>query len=86
MYDYLSECAIITLKPVEFAKNLSEFRDYEIGLEYSYEDMARVTHTRTIYIQESFEEYRQQRIKEWTDNKQFHELAVEAMKSLEIIG
>lgn len=73
------------LEPVEFARNLGEFQNYEIELEYSFEDMSRTINSRRILIQESFEKYRQERIKEWSSNEQQYKLALEALKALGII-
>jgi len=73
------------MEPVEFARSLGEFQNYEIELEYSFEDMARIINSRRILIQESFEKYRQQRIKEWSKNEHMYGLALEALRASGII-
>ena len=73
------------MEPVEFAKSLGEFQNYEIELEYSFEDMARTVNSRRILIQESFEKYRQQRIKEWSKNEHTYGLALEALRASGVI-
>ena len=83
--EYRISVKMQALKPIEFARNLGEFQDYEIELEYSFENMDRVINSRTISVLGSFKEYRERCIKEWSNNKQQHELAVEALRALEVI-
>jgi hypothetical protein len=73
------------LEPIEFARNLGEFQNYEIELEYSFEDMSRTINSRRILIQGSFEKYRKERIKEWSSNEQQYRLVLEALKALGIV-
>ena len=68
--------------PIGFARGLNEFKDYEIELEYSFEDMARTLKSDRISITGSFKEYREQRIKEWSNNESQYKLAIEALKAL----
>jgi hypothetical protein len=81
----ISVAFVRRMEPIEFARNLGEFQNYEIELEYSFEDMMRKVNSHTISIQGSFEEYRKRQIKEWSSNDQLHGLALEALKASGII-
>jgi hypothetical protein len=70
------------MEPLEFARSLGEFQNYEIELEYSFEDMARTINSRRILIQDSFEKYRQQRVKEWSNSEHLYGLALAALRAL----
>lgn len=74
-----------SLEPEEFARRLPELQDYEIELSYTFEDMERTPHTRTIPICGSFEDYVEERIREWSENPKQHNLVVAALKAKGLI-
>jgi len=71
--------------PLEFARRVVELKNYEIELSYTFDDMKRVSQTRTIAIHGSFDDYVQECIKDWADVPNQHELAIAAQKAKGII-
>lgn len=72
-------------EPLEFAKRLNELDMYEIELSYTFDDMERLSHTRTILINGSFEDYKKGCIKEWSRTQNQHELALAALETMGVI-
>ena len=60
--------------PLKFAKRLKELENYEIELQYSYEDMKRFIHSGSIQIRGTFTEFKETRLNEWKQDKQYEEL------------
>ena len=71
--------------PLEFARHLNELDSYEIELSYTFYDRERINHTRTILIHGSFEEYKKERIQEWSRTQNQYELALAALGTMGVI-
>lgn len=66
----------------EFAERLGEMNSYEIELSYTFEGMDRSSYTRKIPVKGTFDEFKQSRINEWSDNENCYRLAIVALKAM----
>ncbi len=71
------EVELLDREPLSFAKQLGNLKDFEIELDYAYEDMRRVLHSDKVLIADSFSGFKDRMIQEWKQMNR-DDLVVEA--------
>jgi hypothetical protein len=71
-------------EPTELAKRLNEFSEYEIELEYIYEDMSRSKYVGKLSVRKSFDEFKAQVIDNWKRHKQYEFVVIAQEKMTSI--
>ena len=65
------ETTFLVTSPDEWAKQMSDLREFSIGLSYEYETFSGEQHRGTLVVQGSFTDFRKSVLKGWLTNKRY---------------